>query len=224
MNKIKPIRSFVKRQRRLLPNKQKLFDDGWALYGLDTTSGEISTKQVFNRNAPLTLEIGFGMGVTLFNSAQKYPEQDFIGIEVHKPGILTLLTQLKTQSLRNIRIYNEDAVIVLEQCIPDNSLEKVLIFFPDPWQKKRHHKRRLIQPKFVTLLQKKLKSQGVLHIATDWEDYANHIVTVLKNNPAFTILGEPKSLPFLADRISTKFEQRGKKQGHRIFDLLFITS
>ncbi|CAL7963876.1 tRNA (guanine-N(7)-)-methyltransferase [Gammaproteobacteria bacterium] len=224
MNKIKPIRSFVKRQRRLLPNKQKTFDEGWALYGLDMASGEISAKKIFDRNAPLILEIGFGMGITLLNSAKKYPEQDFIGIEVHQPGIVTLLAQLKAQPLSNVRIYNEDAVIVLEQCIPDDSLEKILIFFPDPWQKNRHHKRRLIQPKFVALIQKKLKSKGVLHIATDWEDYANHITAILKTNLAFTILEPPKSLPFLADRISTKFEQRGKKQGHKIFDLLFIAN
>jgi tRNA (guanine-N7-)-methyltransferase len=224
MNQIKPIRSFIKRQRRLPLNKQKIFDEGWALYGLDIASGEISAKKIFARNAPLIVEIGFGTGITLLNSAKKYPEQDFIGIEVHQPGIVTLLAQLKAQPLNNIRIYNEDAVIVLKQCIPDNSLEKVLLFFPDPWQKNRHHKRRLIQPKFIALLQKKLKSKGILHIATDWEDYAKHIIAVLKTNLAFTACKPPKSLPFLADRVSTKFEQRGKKQGHKIFDLLFTVN
>jgi tRNA (guanine-N7-)-methyltransferase len=223
MNKInKPIRSFVIRQRRLAPNKQKIFDEAWKIYGLNSTSGKISSEKIFNRNAPLVLEIGFGMGLTLFNSAKKYPEQNFIGIEVHQPGIVALLAQLKTQPLNNIRIFNEDAVIVLEQCIPDNSLNQVLIFFPDPWPKNRHHKRRLIQPKFMALLQKKLKSKGVLHIATDWEDYAKNILAVLKTNPAFAMLEPPESLRFLTDRISTKFEQRGKKQGHKIFDLLFI--
>ncbi|MEI8054925.1 MAG: tRNA (guanosine(46)-N7)-methyltransferase TrmB [bacterium] len=216
MNKIKPIRSFVRRQRRLPSSKQKIFDEGWVLYGLDIASGAIST--------PLVLEIGFGMGTTLFNSAKKYPDKNFIGIEVHQPGIVALLAQLKAQPLNNIRLYNEDAVIVLEQSIPDNSLEKVLIFFPDPWQKNRHHKRRLIQPKFIALLQKKLKPKGVLHIATDWEDYANHIIAVLKANSAFTACEPLESLPFLADRIPTKFEQRGKKQGHKIFDLLFIAN
>ena len=221
-HKIKPIRSFVIRQRRLAPNKQKIFDEAWKTYGLDSTSGKISSEKVFGRNAPLALEIGFGMGLTLFNSAKKYPEQNFIGIEVHQPGIVALLAQLKAQPLNNIRIFNEDAVMVLEQCISDNSLDRVLVFFPDPWPKNRHHKRRLIQPEFTALLQKKLKSKGVLHVATDWEDYANHILAVLKNNPAFTVLEAPESLPFLRDRISTKFEQRGKKQGHKIFDLLFI--
>jgi tRNA (guanine-N7-)-methyltransferase len=211
MNKVKTIRSFVKRQRRLPPNKQKIFDEAWEIYG----------KKIFNRDAMLVLEIGFGMGTTLFNSAKNNPEQNFIGIEVHQPGIAALFAQLKIQALNNLRIYNEDAVMVLQQYISDNSLDKVLIFFPDPWPKKRHHKRRLIQPSFVELLQKKIKPKGVLHIATDWEDYANHIISVLKNNPAFTVLDPEKSLPFLSDRILTKFEQRGKEQGHKIFDLLF---
>jgi tRNA (guanine-N7-)-methyltransferase len=224
MNKTKHIRSFVIRQRRLAPNKQKIFDEAWKIYGLNSTSGKISLEKTFGRNAPLVLEIGFGMGLTLFNSAKKYPEHDFIGIEVHQPGIVALLAQLKTQALNNIRIINADAVMVLEQCIPDNSLEQVLIFFPDPWPKNRHHKRRLIQPEFIALLQKKLKSKGILHIATDWEDYANHILAVLKNNPAFMALEPHESSRFLTDRISTKFEQRGKKQGHKIFDLLFINS
>lgn len=226
MNKInyknKPIRSFVIRQRRLAPNKQKIFDEAWKTYGLDSTSEKISSEKIFGRTAPLILEIGFGMGLTLFNSAKKYPEQNFIGIEVHQPGIVALLAQLKTHPLNNIRIINADAAMVLQQCILDNSLSRVLIFFPDPWPKTRHHKRRLIQPEFITLLQKKLKSKGVLHIATDWEDYANHILCVLKNNPAFATLEPHESSAILADRVSTKFEQRGKKQGHKIFDLLFI--
>ena len=215
MNKIKHIKSFVKRHRKLRPNKRKILDELWEIYGLN---------KVFDREAPLVLEIGFGMGLTIFNSAKNYPEQDFIGVEVHEPGIVNLLAKLKTDPLNNICIYNEDAVIVLRQYILDDSLTKVLIFFPDPWPKNRHHKRRLIQPEFIALLQKKLKSKGILHIATDWEDYANHITAVLKLNPAFTVLGPPKSLPFLADRISTKFEQRGKKQGHKIFDLLFFNT
>lgn len=221
MNKIKTIKSFVKRHRRLQPNKQIIFDKMWKIYGLNKPSEEISFKEIFGRNAPVVLEIGFGMGLTLFNSAKKYPEQDFIGIEVHEPGIATLLTKLKTNSLNNIRIYNEDAVIILQKYIPDNSLDRVLIFFPDPWPKNRHHKRRLIQPEFVTLLQKKLKSKGILHIATDWEDYANHIISVLKNNHNFTFIDASESLRLLEDRISTKFEQRGTQWGHKIFDLLF---
>lgn len=216
MNKIKTVRSFVKRYRKLTPNQQKTFDEGWEVYGLDIT------KEAPINKIPLVLEIGFGMGLTLLNFAKKYPKQNFIGVEIHQPGILTLLSQLKLQPLNNIHIYHEDAVTVLQECIFDNSLAKVLIFFPDPWPKKRHHKRRLIQPKFIELLQKKLKPHGILHIATDWEDYANHIIAVLKNNSAFKLLEPHESRAFLEDRISTKFEQRGKKQGHTIFDLLFV--
>ena len=150
--------------------------------------------------------------------AQKYPEQNFIGIEVFQKGIVTLLTQLKALPLDNIRIYSEDALLVLQQSIPNNSLDKILIFFPDPWPKKRHHKRRLIQTKFIQLIQNKLKPAGILHIATDWENYAEHITTVLKNSTNFTTLELPVSL---LDRASTKFEQRGKKKGHKIFDLLY---
>ncbi|EKE01862.1 MAG: hypothetical protein ACD_21C00032G0005 [uncultured bacterium] len=222
MHKIKHIRSFVKRHRHLPPNKQQIFDEAWKIYGLEVTPTPISTPKIFNRNTSLVLEIGFGMGTTLLHAAPKHPEQDFIGIEVHQPGIANLFAQLKIQPLNNIRVYNADAVIVLQQCIPDTSLDKVLIFFPDPWPKKRHHKRRLIQPKFIELLHKKLKPQGILHIATDWEDYANLTVTVLTNNPAFTALTDQEAASLLSERIPTKFEQRGKKQGHKIFDLLFV--
>jgi tRNA (guanine-N7-)-methyltransferase len=198
-----------------------MFDERWAKYGLDVESKNISSKKIFGREAPLVLEIGFGMGTTILHSAKKYPEQNFIGIEVHQPGIITLLAKLEALALNNVRIYNEDAIVVLPKCIPDNSLEKVLIFFPDPWPKKRHHKRRLIQPEFIELLQRKLKSKGILHIATDWEDYANHVNNVLKNNSGFTA---SLTSPPLSDRISTKFEQRGKKLGHKIFDLIFTNN
>ena len=221
MNKIRTIRSFTKRHRKLTLSKQNLFNEAWKTYGLDVTSEKIVPEKIFCRNAPLVLEIGFGMGVTLLNSAKKYPEQDFIGIEVHQPGIANLFNQLKAHSLNNVRVYHDDAVIVLQECIPDESLEKILIFFPDPWQKKRHNKRRLIQPKFIELLQKKLKPKGILHIATDWEDYANHIVAVLKENNDFSPLEECESLSFITDRVSTKFEQRGKKLGHKIYDFLY---
>lgn len=225
MKPLKPIRSFVRRQRQLSPNKQKIFDAMWLKYGLDTTTNPISPKKIFGRSAPLTLEIGCGNGETIFSLAQKYPEQDFIGIEIHKPGIAYLFDLLKKHPLNNIRIYNEDSVIVLDQCIPDSILDKILILFPDPWPKKRHHKRRLIQPKFVEILQKKLKPNGILNIATDWEDYAKHIIAIFKNSPAFIIWDSSKPLPFVQERpITTKFELRGKEKGHKIFDMLFIVT
>ena len=144
-----------------------------------------------------------------------------MGIEVYKSGIATLLTQLKYYPLNNIHLFQEDATLVLQQCIPDNSLSKVLIFFPDPWPKKRHYKRRLIQPQFTELLQKKLKPQGILHIATDWEDYATHIINVLKNS-AFTQVSDIDYADIVADRIPTKYALKGMQNNHPIFDLLFV--
>jgi len=220
MKQLKPIRSFIKRQRQLGPTKQKIFDELWHKYSLDITTNQISPEKIFGRSSMLTLEIGCGNGETIFSLAKKHPEQDFIGIEIHKPGIASLLAQLKNNPLNNIRIYNEDAVIIFNQCIPDRSLDKILILFPDPWPKKRHHKRRLIQSKFVEILQKKLKLQGILNIATDWEDYANHIIDVFKNNINFTTLDTTK--PLLHERMPTRFEQKGKIKGHSNFDLWFV--
>lgn len=211
----RPIKSFVKRKRKLSPNKQDLFSTMWPIYG--------AQNPFTNNNMPLAVEIGFGMGNTLFNYAKKYPKINFIGIEVYQPGIISLFRQLEVEPLNNIRIYNIDAVDVLKQSVLDDSLDKVLIFFPDPWQKKRHHKRRLIQPEFVQLLQKKLKSTGLLHIATDWQNYAEHIICVMQNNPNFSAL-DPLSLEYVnlrQDRVLTKFEKRGQNQGHNIYDLLF---
>jgi len=222
MNKIRPIRSFVKRQRKLPPNKQTFFDEAWKVYGLEVEQEQAALKKAFSPDAPVILEIGFGMETTMLDLAKKHPKRNFIGIEVHQPGIVNLITQAQAQQLNNIRIYNEDAVIVLQRCIPNESLEKILILFPDPWPKKRHHKRRLIQPQFVELLQNKLKANGILHIATDWEDYAHHITSVLKNNSALAPLETTDTLPALTDRIPTKFEQRGKNRGHSIFDLIFV--
>lgn len=218
-----PIRSFVKRQRQLGQVKQQIFDKLWPTYKLDISMAHIVPEQIFGRNAPLNLEIGFGNGETLFALAQQYPEQDFIGIEVYTPGIAHLLELMNQQPLDNIRIYNEDAVTVLHQCIPDATLDNVLILFPDPWPKKRHHKRRLIQTKFIELLHHKLKSRGILNVATDWANYADHINGVMANNRAFTVPDHSLLLPCIHNRtITTKFEQRGKNKGHDNFDMLFI--
>ncbi|MDR1057071.1 MAG: tRNA (guanosine(46)-N7)-methyltransferase TrmB [Coxiellaceae bacterium] len=210
-------RSFVKRARRLSAHKQKIFDEMWPKYGLDLTSGIMFPKKIFNRIAPLTLEIGFGNGEVIFHLAQQYPRQDFIGIEVYKPGIIHLLTLLKNHPLDNLKIYHEDTVIILEKCIIDKSIDNIFILFPDPWPKKRHHKRRLIQPNFTELLYQKLKPQGMLNITTDWEHYANHINMVLANDTRFT------KLDIKTERaVLTKFEKRGKKLRHNNFELLFI--
>ena len=214
------IRSFINRQRRLSHHQQKILHEGWRIYGLEISAGEAPINKILTKNAQLVLEIGFGAGTTILNYAHKYPHQNILGIEVYQPGIVALLTQLKTHPLNNIYLYREDAILVLQQCVPDASLSKVLIFFPDPWPKRRHHKRRLIQPQFIELLQKKLKPQGILHIATDWEDYANFIISVLKNNKAFIQISSVAYA--VADRIPTKFAHKGMQQNHPIFDLLFV--
>lgn len=224
MKPTRTIHSFVKRHRRLCSNKQKIYDANWPIYGLDLTHGIITNNKIFTTSSPLILEIGFGTGTTLLNYAMKYPECNIIGIETYQPGIAALLSQLAINPLPNIRIYHDDAINVLQHCIPNNSLAKVLIFFPDPWPKKRHHKRRLIKTDFIELLKQKLKPPAILHITTDWEDYAKHIVTTLKNSTGFLQLNTNDSLLIIADRISTKFEQRGKKRGHQIFDLVYTLS
>lgn len=227
------IKSFVKRARKLSPSKQKIFDVAWAQYGLNTTPNLnlLVSEKIFANDGPLNLEIGFGNGDNIFALACKHPKENFIGIEVYQPGIASLLSLLKNlpQPLNNIRIYNEDAVAVLQDCIPDQSLDKIFILFPDPWPKKRHHKRRLIQAQFILLLQKKLKSGGKLHLATDWEDYAKHINSVLNNNHDLILTCETKNSstpdnqsPDYGRVTSTKFEQRGKKRGHQIFNWLLI--
>ena len=220
--KLKTITSFIKRERRLPINKQKILAETWPTYGLELTTDKLSIEKTFNNTAPLILEIGFGTGSNLIHLATKYQNYNFIGIEVYRLGIVSLLTKLKSSPLKNIRIYNNDAVAVLKQTIPNKALEKVLVFFPDPWPKNRHHKRRLLQKPFIDLIHKKLKPQGILHIATDWEDYANHINNTLKNSSSFIYADIPTTKLSKADRILTKFEQRGQKKGHQIFDLIFI--
>jgi tRNA (guanine-N7-)-methyltransferase len=209
------IRSYVLRQGRIRPSQETSLEQYWSRYGIEIEEQYMDFNIIFQRQAPITLEIGFGMGYSLLVQAKQCPEKDFIGIEVHRPGIGSLLTQLHQQHLTNVRVISADAVDVLHRCIPDRSLDKIQIFFPDPWPKKRHHKRRLIQPEFVALLTKKLKPQGLLHLATDWEDYAQHMMTVLIASNCFT------RIDLIDQRPMTKFENRGKKLGHQVWDLLY---
>ncbi|WP_455220096.1 tRNA (guanosine(46)-N7)-methyltransferase TrmB, partial [Kaarinaea lacus] len=167
---------------------------------------------------PTIVEIGFGMGDTLATMAMENPDSNFIGIEVHRPGVGSLLATIEEKGISNIRIFCHDAVEVLEQSIPDQSLDGIHIFFPDPWHKKRHHKRRLIQTAFVNLLATKLKPQGQLHIATDWKNYAEWIEEVMAETPNFSKLAEDNS----HQRPTTKFEKRGLKLGHGVWDMIYV--
>ena len=168
------IKSFVMRAGRMTPGQQRGLDEGLPKFGLKISDGAINPAQVFERQAPCTLEIGFGMGHSLVEMAAAAPEQDFIGIEVHRPGVGSLLSGLLSQNLSNVRVYQEDAIEVLKQCIPDASLGRLLLFFPDPWHKARHHKRRIVQPEFAQLVRSKLKVGGVFHMAK----YGKEIVLI----------------------------------------------
>ncbi len=216
------IRSFVLRHGRMTAGQQRALEVGWPRFGLEREAGTLNAAQVFSRQAPLILEIGFGMGQSLVTMAAAEPETNFLGIEVHRPGVGRLLHGLSEQGVENVRVYCDDAVAVLEECIADASLDGVQIYFPDPWHKKRHHKRRLIQPDFVDLLCQRLKPGGMLHLATDWENYAEHMMEVLTAEQRLT---NSVGINAFADRPPrrplTKFEQRGQRLGHGVWDLLF---
>lgn len=221
---LRTVRSFVRREGRISPGQQKALDTLWHQYGVELGASVFNFAALFHRDAPCVLEIGFGMGQSLLEQAKQNPEVNYLGIEVHRPGVGKLLAELSTHQLTNVRVICADAVEVLQRGIPDNALTKVQIFFPDPWHKTRHHKRRLIQKDFVNLLKQKLISGGYLHLATDWENYAQHMLSVLTTETELhNTLATDYSLNYpLDNRPITKFELRGKKLGHQVWDLLFV--
>jgi len=215
------IRSFVLRQGRMTTGQQRAFDELWPRWGLMREAGRLDQQQVFGRVAPLVFEIGFGMGQSLIEMAQAAPQQDFIGVEVHRPGVGKLLSGMEEVGIDNIRVYNDDAVEVLKECVDDASLDAVQIFFPDPWHKKKHNKRRLIQPEFVQKLRVKLKVGGFIHLATDWQDYAEQMLEVMNGAEGFRNQAGDGYAPRPERRPTTKFEKRGERLGHGVWDLLF---
>lgn len=217
------IRSFVRREGRLTSGQARALDRYWQTYGVELTQEPIDLAGLFGRTAPCIIEIGFGMGEALTSLATVKPEYNFIGIEVYRPGVGALLKRAAELKLTNLRVFCADAVEVLQQAIPDASLHGVHIFFPDPWPKKRHHKRRLIQPEFVSLLTNKLAVNGYLHLATDWEPYAQQMLCVLSAEPRLqNKAGAQQFIPRPDYRPLTKFEQRGKRLGHSVWDLEFV--
>ncbi|MBA3987822.1 MAG: tRNA (guanosine(46)-N7)-methyltransferase TrmB [Idiomarina sp.] len=217
------IRSFVKREGRLTKGQAAALERQWPVMGLQHQKALLDFNQSFGREAPLVLEIGFGMGRSLVAMAQADPDANYVGIEVHGPGIGACLMEAEAQQVTNLRVIQHDAVEVLEDCVADASLDKVQIFFPDPWHKKRHHKRRLIQSGFVQLLQRKLKQGGVLHMATDWENYAEHMLEVMQAENGWQNLSATNDfIPRPDSRPLTKFEQRGHRLGHGVWDLQFV--
>ncbi len=219
---IRRIRSFVKREGRLTVGQQRALDTLFPHYGIESSEQKLDLDSVFGRTAPRILEIGFGNGTSLAEMAAKNPQQDYIGIEVHRPGVGNLLMQIEKQSLTNLRVINDDAVDVLNNMITDNSLDAVYLFFADPWHKKRHHKRRIVQPEFAQLVRSKLKTGGLFHMATDWENYAEHMMEVMTAAAGYTnTAGQGQYLPRPDYRPLTKFEQRGQRLGHGVWDLVF---
>jgi tRNA (guanine-N7-)-methyltransferase len=217
---LKNIKSFVRRERRITAAQSAAIENLWSKYGLELTNGILEFAKIFGREATVIFEIGFGMGASLLAMAQQFPDCNFIGVEVHRPGVGAVLLELERQQITNVKIFCADVVEVLQQSIPVDSLDKVLIFFPDPWPKRKHHKRRLINCEFIKLIAQKLKTGGVLHVATDWEDYALYVVKIMAENNEFA----PASATELAAaRPLTKFELRGQKLGHKIYDLVFVS-
>lgn len=221
--KRRPIRSYVLRTGRMTPGQQRAFDENWQRWGLEHTDGPLAFEVMFGRPGPTVLEIGFGMGQSLVDMAEAAPATNFIGIEVHKPGVGRLLHSMAERDVDNIRVYCHDAVEILRDCIPGGSLDTIQIFFPDPWHKKRHNKRRLIQPPFVTQLLTRLKPGGTLHLATDWEHYARQMMEVLSATDGLSnTCGAGQFTPRPEHRPLTKFELRGERLGHGVWDLIFI--
>ncbi len=214
------IRSFVLREGRITPAQQRAFEQHWACFGIDYTGSIRDLDALFGRRAPRVLEIGFGNGEALAWASGQDPARDYLGIEVHRPGVGRLLNALAARAAHNVRVWCHDAVEVLQHEIPDHALDEVRIWFPDPWPKKRHHKRRLIQPPFVELLAARVRPGGLLHLATDWPEYASHMQEVLAAQAGWRERkGEAHARP--AWRIETRFERRGVALGHPVRDLLY---
>ncbi|HSX49353.1 MAG TPA: tRNA (guanosine(46)-N7)-methyltransferase TrmB [Cellvibrio sp.] len=220
--KPKAIRSFVIRAGRITAGQKNAFDNWWPVFGLSLFNGMIYPEQVFGRKAPLVLEIGFGMGDSLLEMARNEPEKNFIGIEVHPPGVGRLINVAGQENLTNLRVYMADAMDVLEDCIPDGCIDRLQLYFPDPWHKKKHHKRRILQPAFVQKLRPKIVTGGIFHMATDWQAYAEHMLETMNVATGFvTEFTKTGYAPRPDYRPITKFEKRGERLGHGVWDLIF---
>ena len=215
----KTIRSFVVRAGRMTKAQRSAFELGWDAYGLRLADGAIELDAVFGRNNPKVVEIGFGMGGSLLEMVEAQPDTDFIGIEVHPPGVGSLINAAQEKNISNLRVYLADATDVLNECFADGSLDRVQIYFPDPWHKKKHNKRRIIQPKFLQLIREKLRLGGVVHMATDWQPYAEQMLELVGEADGFKNMAQDY-VPRPEFRPLTKFERRGEKLGHGVWDLM----
>jgi tRNA (guanine-N7-)-methyltransferase len=216
------IRSFVTRSGRITPAQERALDELWPKYGIELGAAALDLEALFGRSARRVAEIGFGNGEHLLALAASRPTDEFLGIEVHRPGVGRLLLQLEERGLDNVRVICRDAVEVLERYLEGACLDEILILFPDPWPKKRHHKRRLIQGPFVRLLAERLRRDGALRLATDWEPYAAEMLAVLATEPRLRNVAQDGGfIPRPAERSPTRFERRGARLGHQVWDLEF---
>ncbi len=217
----RPVRSFVRRSARMTAAQRAAIERDWPTYGLEGAS-VLQLDAEFGRRAPRVMEIGFGNGETLVSLAESHPGCDYLGVDVYEPGIGRTLAAVAEKQLGNVRLLRGDAVEVLRQRLAPASLDTVLLLFPDPWPKKRHHKRRLVQADFVKLVASRLKPGGDFHLATDWRNYAEHMLAVLEAEDAFgNLAGQGNFCEQGADRPTTKFERRGQRLGHEVLDLRF---
>jgi tRNA (guanine-N7-)-methyltransferase len=218
----RPIRSYVLRQGRLTPGQRGAFERLWPAWGIDVHAGQLLRPQeLFGNDRPVIVEIGFGNGESLLQYALHHPQINYLGIEVHRPGVGHLLLKIEETGVRNIRIICDDAAAMLK-ALPNDSLAGVMLFFPDPWHKKKHHKRRILQPDFIAEIARLISDQGIFHAATDWEDYARQMLQTLSRSSRFeNLAGEGNFSQRPAERPLTKFEQRGQRLGHGVWDLLF---
>ncbi|WP_448548444.1 tRNA (guanosine(46)-N7)-methyltransferase TrmB [Thalassotalea fusca] len=219
---IRKVRSFVKREGRLTKGQARALELYWDTMGLNHEDGMIEPETLFGNSNPIVLEIGFGMGKSLVEMAKNAPELNFIGIEVHRPGVGACIALAQEEGVTNLKVYENDAIEILADCIPNDCLTTVQLFFPDPWHKKKHHKRRIVQPEFVETIRQKLKVGGVFHMATDWENYAECMLDDMNAAQGYKNLSETADyVPRPDSRPLTKFENRGQRLGHGVWDIQF---
>ena len=219
----RPVRSFVIRAGRLTTSQRNAIEQHWQDFVVDYQPQLLDLSSLFSQPGPLTVEIGFGMGDSLLEMAMANPARNYLGIEVHKPGVGKLLHGIVANDVSNIRILCHDAVEVLTHCLGAESIDRLLLLFPDPWHKKKHHKRRIVQPAFIELVRSRLQAGGTFHLATDWQPYAEHMLEVLEESALTNTQGEGTYWQ-KPERPETKFERRGQRLGHGVWDLLYQKS
>ena len=220
--RLRPVRTFVRREGRLTDAQKRALDALYQRWGVSPPEGTLDLAALFGREASVVLEVGFGNGTALAEVARRHPERNYLGIEVHRPGVGRLLNEMERDGIDNIRVICHDAVEVMRDWLPPASLDAIQLYFPDPWPKKRHHKRRMVQPAWVELAARCLRPGGLLHMATDWEAYAAHMLEVMDSSSAFrNIHGAGRFAPDPGERPATHFEQRGLRKGHVVRDLMY---